>query len=599
MTSVNSRLQVAESYEAVNNTNSSTQMLFVSCPDWGVNPSDYGAYPICPLSNRTNDNGNLQGYTEFQGGPGYGALQSFTQTLTHDKVNRLTSASDSGGWTRTFTYSDTAGQNGQFGNMRMSGTGITVPTNAPTAFNPATNQISGPGGTFAYDAAGNQTAVNGNTLAYNTANQVTSAQVPPSLGGGTETFTYDGFGQRVKKTPWTGSATVYVYDIFGQLAAEYANGTSWSRDYVRWAGGQVIATENASGVGLCTTCYLSYDHLGSVRLVTDQNGVVEARHDFLPYGEEVPASTAGRSSQFGSTTDAAQKFTGQIRDQEATMDYFNARYFVAALSRFTSPDPGNAGVDLADPQTWNAYAYVRNSPLHMVDPSGMDEFDPGDPGGSCWEDPFGCDPGEWGPFPPGGGSPSPEPPAPVQTEGQQTGAPLPRGSFPGASGVVPFSCDLFGCWIASPTDWSINVGPCIFAPTGQYNIKDRTVELRFDSMTASRMSSAISAMNNAGVTPTLVDGFRTGLDQILRIKNLHSITPAPPNQSLHQSGEAVDIRINGDFPIIKDTMTDNGFTWGGVFSHPRPDPVHFQMGPPGSQPSISKSSSCGGWLWGH
>ena len=194
----------------------------------------------------------------------------------------------------------------------------------------------------------------------------------PRLGGGTETFTYDGFGQRVKKTPWSGNATVYVYDIFGQLAAEYANGTSWSRDYIRWAGGQVIATENASGVGLCTTCYLSYDHLGSVRLVTDQNGVVKARHDFLPYGEEVPASTAGRSSQFGLTTDAAQKFTGQIRDQEATMDYFNARYFVAPLSRFTSPDPGNAGVDLTDPQTWNAYAYVRNSPLHMVDPSGMD-----------------------------------------------------------------------------------------------------------------------------------------------------------------------------------------------------------------------------------
>ena len=89
VTSVNSRLQVAESYEAINNTNSSTQMLFVSCPDWGVNPSDYGAYAICPLSNRTNDNGILQGYTEFQGGPGYGTMQSFTQTLAYDGVNRL------------------------------------------------------------------------------------------------------------------------------------------------------------------------------------------------------------------------------------------------------------------------------------------------------------------------------------------------------------------------------------------------------------------------------------------------------------------------------------------------------------------------------
>ena len=225
----------------------------------------------------------------------------------------------------------------------------------------------------------------------------------------------------------------------------------------------MIATENASGVGLCTTCYLSYDHLGSVRLVTDQNGVVKARHDFLPYGEEVPASTAGRSSQFGSTTDAAQKFTGQIRDQEATMDYFNARYFVAALSRFTSPDPGNAGADLTDPQTWNAYAYVRNSPLHMVDPSGMDGFGNGDDGGwgDCWDDPFACD-GGWGPFPPGGGSSSPEPPPPVQTEGQQTGAPLPRGSFPGGEKLGIAAGD-WGAICATGTSrrrQRMRVGPC-------------------------------------------------------------------------------------------------------------------------------------------
>jgi hypothetical protein len=41
-----------------------------------------------------------------------------------------------------------------------------------------------------------------------------------------------------------------------------------------------------------------------------------------------------------------------------------------------SPDPGNAGAALGDPQTWNGYAYVRNSPMHMVDPSGMDTMVP-------------------------------------------------------------------------------------------------------------------------------------------------------------------------------------------------------------------------------
>jgi hypothetical protein len=45
-------------------------------------------------------------------------------------------------------------------------------------------------------------------------------------------------------------------------------------------------------------------------------------------------------------------------------------------ARWPSPDPaGLASVNPADPQTWNRYAYVRNSPLGMVDPTGTDGLD--------------------------------------------------------------------------------------------------------------------------------------------------------------------------------------------------------------------------------
>jgi hypothetical protein len=39
-----------------------------------------------------------------------------------------------------------------------------------------------------------------------------------------------------------------------------------------------------------------------------------------------------------------------------------------------SADPGNAGTDPMNPQSWNGYAYVNNSPLINVDPDGMDSF---------------------------------------------------------------------------------------------------------------------------------------------------------------------------------------------------------------------------------
>ena len=59
---------------------------------------------------------------------------------------------------------------------------------------------------------------------------------------------------------------MYVYDALGKLAAEYST---------------------ARGSFLCGTCYLSYDHLGSVRMVTDSGLGVLFRHDYLPFGEEL------------------------------------------------------------------------------------------------------------------------------------------------------------------------------------------------------------------------------------------------------------------------------------------------------------------------
>jgi RHS repeat-associated protein len=138
----------------------------------------------------------------------------------------------------------------------------------------------------------------------------------------------------------------------------------------------------------CATCYLTADHLGSTRMVTDgSSGQVVERHDYLPFGEDLYAGLGPRTTAQGyrnstATPDLAQRFTGKERDAETAtsampdgLDYFGARYFSGAMGRFTSPDWSETPkpvpyADLTDPQTLNLYAYVRNNPLNRADVDG-------------------------------------------------------------------------------------------------------------------------------------------------------------------------------------------------------------------------------------
>jgi RHS repeat-associated protein len=73
------------------------------------------------------------------------------------------------------------------------------------------------------------------------------------------------------------------------------------------------------------------------------------------------------------------KFTSKERDPESGLDNFGARYDSSQFGRFMSPDDPFVGWDQYDPQSLNAYAYVRNNPLNMVDDDGHQAL----PGGSC------------------------------------------------------------------------------------------------------------------------------------------------------------------------------------------------------------------------
>ena len=85
-------------------------------------------------------------------------------------------------------------------------------------------------------------------FSYDAENRQVTANINGCDMGG---YVYDGDGQRVSKTV-NGNTTVYVYDAFGNLAAEYG-------------------AAEASPCGTAT-CYITEDHLGSLRMLTDSNG---------------------------------------------------------------------------------------------------------------------------------------------------------------------------------------------------------------------------------------------------------------------------------------------------------------------------------------
>lgn len=130
--------------------------------------------------------------------------------------------------------------------------------------NTANNRFSAGQG-YSYDQNGNVVQdAEGQRFAYDAENHQTKFFAVGN--GSTEpdaTYSYDGEGRRVKKVSAT-ETTVFVYNASGQLVAEYST--------------QISQNPQVS--------YLTADHLGSPRVVTDQLGAIKDRKDYSAFGEE-------------------------------------------------------------------------------------------------------------------------------------------------------------------------------------------------------------------------------------------------------------------------------------------------------------------------
>lgn len=294
------------------------------------------------------DNGNIWSITNYKD-------TNRTQTFAYDALNRLASAQNAGAncavvtvdgkteyWGNSYTYDAW----GNLTNKTITKCGAET-INAPALNN---NQLTG----YTYDVAGNMVNDSSHGYTFDAENRI--AKVDSTAA----TYTYNPLGNRVRKDAGS-TSTEYFY--FGSMIIVELNvSTSAWTNYV-FFNGQRVARHDPSG----SVFYYLADQVHSTSVIADSAGSLKAESDYYPWGGELQIVNNDPNNHY--------KFTSKERDSESQLDYFGARYYGNALSRFMTPDwdgkPATVPyAEFGDPQSLNLYSYVRNSPIVRVDANG-------------------------------------------------------------------------------------------------------------------------------------------------------------------------------------------------------------------------------------
>jgi RHS repeat-associated protein len=337
-------------------------------------PLDAYAYRYDPAGNRTIEQ-----------------IQSAVTTSAYNILNQMTGRSGGGLLTITGTLDRpgtvnvsgttylTTGSNNAFAAIAPVVTGsnniVISATNVNGYGVTKTLGVNVTGGTaipsLSYDPDGNLVSDSTLTYGWDAANRLTTINYP---SGAHSTFAYDGQGRRVLiiETGSSGGVTSTKNLVWeGMTIAEEKN-----------ASGTVTKRYFGQGVQLSgSNYYYARDHLGSIRELTNTNGVIQAEYDYDPYG---------RQTQLSGTMTADFGFTGLYVHQPSGLDLAPYREYSATLGRWISRDsignpylaavgkngtllqrfrwPGAPAESRVGP---NLYRYVADDPVNRTDHLGL------------------------------------------------------------------------------------------------------------------------------------------------------------------------------------------------------------------------------------
>ena len=319
--------------------------------------------------------------------------------FAYDTLGRRTSTTYPNGVTSSFAYDDasrltdlqhvnplnsvleslgyTYDANGN--RISMDRQNVTLPRPASAsniAFNAANQMVTFNVNPITYDDNGNMTSMTNScgttNYTWDARNRLIGIQGFDALCAMlSASFQYDALGRRIEKT--INARTIqYLYD--GQdIVQEIENGLV-SVNYIRTLNidEPLARIESAPAV----VRYYQRDALGSVIGLTDESGQMVTTYAYDAFG---------KVSISGEISDNPFQYTGRENDNTG-LYYYRARYYSPELQRFISEDPilkpGNPKVPfmvpyrLTNPGMLNAYLYVANAPVNLIDPLGLESCTP-------------------------------------------------------------------------------------------------------------------------------------------------------------------------------------------------------------------------------
>lgn len=186
--------------------------------------------------------------------------------------------------------------------------------------------------------------------------------------GGIAHYQYDVAGNRVRKLveyAGNGPRVEHIYIGRSERRRRTLVGATATLDRLH-AGDDVALALIEKRQGPAEVYFQLTNHLRSGTMEIAMDGEIVSYEEHTPWGRAAFHISRGRERRV--------RFNGKERDEETGLNYFGQRFYAAWLGRWTSSDP-----IFSNP--FQAYSFVLNRPLVLVDPDGRQAVEPPTPVG--------------------------------------------------------------------------------------------------------------------------------------------------------------------------------------------------------------------------